>query len=105
MREPVRVPIRIRRPRCSSQTCSPADQRFVDRLPDPRRAEKARSHEGFVVEARRQKGREKIIDGICVEGQRRPTVLTFGYQPIVDLDLSRSQVRRLAAVRANYTDE
>src|SRR5690606_11765335 len=56
-------------------------------------------------EARRQKGREKIIDGICVEGQRRPTVLTFGYQPIVDLDRSRSQVRRLAAVRANYTDE
>ena len=68
-----------------------ADQRLVDLLP-----EGGGPHEGLVVEARGQEGRQQIVGAGHIEAQRGPAVLAGGLEAVVKLD-HRGLGVRLAA--------
>src|SRR5262245_66520254 len=54
----------------AAQSCGASNERLVDLLP-----ERCWPHEGLVVEAGRQKARERLSRRTDVEGERRPAVL------------------------------
>ncbi len=56
------------------------DPGFVERRP-----RRLRPHEGLVVEAGREEGREQVVDRADVEGERRPAVLRHRRQPVINL--------------------
>src|SRR5437660_311138 len=86
--------------RCTPEASGTADQRLVNLLPRGRRP-----HEGLVVEARAQKRREHLVDGTDVEAQRRPAVLAFRHQSIINLDLRRAHVRCVMRVIGADADQ
>ncbi len=90
MREAVQVAIGIGLARRASESRGAADQRFVAAAPGA-----ARPHEGLVVKARRQQRGYKIVDRADVEGKRGKAVLAGRCEPVIELDLGRTQVRRL----------
>ena len=77
-----------------------ADRRLVEVLPGARRPD-----EGLVVEAGGEKRRQRAVDGHRVALQRRPGVLRFGAQALVDLDLRRAQIGRHAALAGVDRDQ
>ncbi len=85
------IVIRILLLRRNAKTGGAADEGLVDRMP-----EGLRPHEGLVVEAGGEEGREEVVDLADVEGQRRPTVLRFDLHAVEHF-LHRGADVRLAA--------
>ena len=73
-----------------------ADQRLVKLFP-----EGARPHEGLVIEARRQKGRGKVVDRQQVQLQRGPGILAACLKPFVQLLHRGADVRLLRRALAD----
>src|SRR5262249_22812104 len=82
------VAIRIWLERRASHACRPPDQRFVDAPPKWRRP-----FEGLVIETGRQQRREHSGDRADIQVARRPAVLAFRDQPVIEFDLRRLEVR------------
>ncbi len=80
MQERLLVSVRIVPAGCTPEPGRTPDQRLVDLLP-----ERGRPHEGLVVEAGRQHGREERVDRHQIEAQRRPAILACSHQAIVKL--------------------
>jgi len=76
-----------------SETCSCTNDRFIDLVP-----EGFRPHEGLVVETCREEHRQPVVDCADVEPERRKPVLGYRFQPPIELDLRRAQVRGLVTV-------
>src|SRR5689334_2768446 len=83
----LRVSIRVRRYRRLAQSRGLADHWLIDRLPRARRP-----HESLVVESRGEEPREEIVDAAEVQRERWPSVLAFGYETVVQLDLRRAKI-------------
>ena len=90
----------IRHGRRVPQTRRTTDGRFVQ--PPPQRA---RPHEGLVVESGGQQRRHHIRHRADIEPQRRPPVLALRAQPVVQRDLCRALVRRDTAAAAVDRDQ
>src|SRR6185437_16925261 len=65
------VPVRIGIDAGTAQPRGPPDGRLVDSLP-----ESGRPHEGLVVEAGDENGRQQRVDRPDIEAERRPAILT-----------------------------
>ena len=91
MREALRVAVRVGLRRRTAKARGAADQRLIERRPG-----RARPHERLVVEAGREDRRQEIVRPPKIEAQLRPAVLRMRLEPVVELDLGRAQVRRLA---------
>ena len=87
MQETLVVAVRVGLARQASETGRFADRRFVDPLP-----EGGRPHECLVVEARRQEGREQVVDRQQVMAQRTAVVLAPGLQPVEQLGDGRAGI-------------
>jgi hypothetical protein len=70
-----------------------ADQRLIKAFPGADRL-----HEGLVVKAGGNEGREQAVDRPQVEIERRPIVLADRIQPLVKFDLGCAQIRRETAL-------
>ena len=49
-------------------------------------------HEGLVVEAGRNQWRQEIADSTEIVAQGWPSILAFGHQPVMELDLSGARI-------------
>src|SRR5258706_7452472 len=94
------VAIGIRAGRRAPKACGATNQRLVQVFPSG-----SRPHESFVVEARRHKRRQNVVNSANIESERRPAVLAFGGKPLVDLYLSCSLIRRVARLVGTNTDQ
>ncbi len=72
----LRVAVGIGRGRRPAEARRGADARLVDLVP-----ERARPHEGLVVEAGDEERREEVVDRADVEVERRPAVLARRLRP------------------------
>src|SRR5581483_6634814 len=72
----------------SAEARRAADGGLVNLLP-----ERSRPHEGLVVEARAEDGREQLVDREQVEFERGPAVLARGVEPVIQLDGGGTGVR------------
>src|SRR3546814_13161208 len=85
----------------SSDVCSSDLTRFVQPVP-----RFARPHEGLVVEARGNEAAQKgVVDRHAIMLEAGIAVLADRLHPIVEFELRRQQVRRVAAVFAPDADE
>ena len=100
VREALRVAVRVGLRRRTAKARGAADQRLIERRPG-----RARPHERLVVEARREDRRQEIVRPPKIEAQVRPAVLRMRLEPVVELDLGRAQVRRLARRITMYRHE
>src|ERR1700756_1881854 len=94
------IAIGVRLARRAAQTRGSTDARFVERLPRP-----TRPHEGLVVNTRGDEGRNEGIDRPDIGGRARPAVLTLCREPLIELELRRAHVRRVAGRVAADADE
>ena len=86
--------------RRAAETGGATDHRLIDMAPGP-----ARPHEGLVIEAGAEQGREEIVDGAEVELERGPAILARGAEAIIKLDLGCAQVGSHSAGSALERDE
>lgn len=71
-----------------AETGGAADERLVELVPGG-----LRPHEGLVVEARGEEGRQEIVEAADVEGERRPTVLRQHLHAVEDFLHGGADVR------------
>ena len=88
MQEALVVAVRISRAGHAAEPGRGPDCRLVDLLP-----EGLRPHEGLVVEAGRQEGRDQVVCRQQVVAQRTPVVLAERFQPVEQFGDGRPRVR------------
>ena len=86
--------------RRDAETGGGADQRLVDVLPGL-----LRPHEGLVVEAGGEEGRQQVVDRADIEGERRPAVLRDHLHAVEDVLHRGAHVRLLAGGIALDADQ
>ena len=75
---------------CFAQPSHFADRGFIQLFPKA-----SRPHEGFIIESRREKGTQQIVDRTQIEVEARPAVLAARRQPLINLNLCGEQVGRV----------
>ena len=85
--ETVQIAVGVRLGRGAAETSGSADGGLIEMVP-----RFARPHEGLVVEARRNEGRQQARHRAHVKIQARPAVLALGDKAVIELDLGGAQI-------------
>ena len=100
VRKAVQIAVGVRLGRGASQTGGSTDGGLIEMVP-----RFARPHEGLVVEARRNEGRQKAGHRAHVKVQAGPAVLALGHKAVIELDLGGAQIGRDASLVAAHRDQ